>query len=294
MVHAVEEDEQAEDAAAIGERWLRSRLSPEEMGRLSTQGFVARHRLPSGARCAKLRFRDATGRQIVRYMGVDPKLADGVASALAHRQRTCKRRHAAAHLVRCDRRKLREVKRRLAPSLERHGVYYHGLVLRQRGEAAPTRAIQFRITKIGAPPSMIVPINQELSPQSTSVAVPSSHIYDDLRRWSQESEEPDDVVLRFMAAELLDLSAMLLTPVKQEISRSEAPLDAMEDLYPSREMLLKLTRQADRLLSLSYRRDDGNRQKAKKASSDTYAGVEYDSSEEAAGVSPSNAAESRA
>ena len=54
---------------------------------------------------------------------------------------------------------------------------------------------------------MTVPRNHEVPRQAVAATVSSAHIFDDLRQWTQESEAPDDVVLRYMAAELLDLSA---------------------------------------------------------------------------------------
>ena len=287
MVRSAADAGNENEAVAIGERWIRSRLTPLEACRLSTQGFVSCHQLPSGSRCAKLRFRDASGRQIVRYLGVDPKLVEGIACALIRRQRGMRRRRSARGLARRGRRQWSNLRKRVAPSLERQGIRFHGLAARRRRIQRGMNPANFPLLTDQEAIAMILPETRDSAAPMGLSSVPHTRIYENLRQWSLESLAPDDVALRHTAAQLMDLSAMLLEPVIHEIRQSDARLEAIEDLSSPIELALKLNRQADRLLNLSYKRtEDQNRQRAKISTVDTYA-VEADRSEKATAVAES-------
>ena len=85
--------------------WLELRLTPDDLVQLSHQGFVGSSVLPSGAKCFKLRFRNADGRQRVVYLGVDSSLARGVARELVRRQSAIRRRRHLNQLIRAARRR---------------------------------------------------------------------------------------------------------------------------------------------------------------------------------------------
>ncbi len=104
------------------------RLSSDDRAGLESQGFVAPERLPSGAVCYKLRFREAvTGRQRVRYIGTDAKVAADVAKELEELQRD---RKYLRQLTRQARDLLRTVRATLEPQMRVIGLRYPGSVQR--------------------------------------------------------------------------------------------------------------------------------------------------------------------
>ena len=56
-------------------QWLDAHVGVADLDCLARQGSVAWTALPSGAVAYKLRYRDAEGRQRVRYLGVNETLA---------------------------------------------------------------------------------------------------------------------------------------------------------------------------------------------------------------------------
>ena len=99
-------------------------------------------------------------------------------------------------------------------------------------------------------------------------------IFDELRRSALEHPDPGQAVLRYAAAELMDLSSSLCGPIKAEFQGVPDLLDSLEDLMPGMEMMLKLSRQADRFWNVALKHEAAQPQeKAKKCDLDTYAPI---------------------
>lgn len=116
-----EVDEAAANLAALG-------LKTEEIAALRQQGFVACE-ARAGRVIYKLRFR-LRGRQRVRYLGTDPARADGVErliQAIQSGRRFKKQLRELDHEVT---EKLKNLKQRLSPFLDRAGLKFHGLAIR--------------------------------------------------------------------------------------------------------------------------------------------------------------------
>src|SRR4051812_8701843 len=94
-------------ALTCASAWLLERLGADGLARLSRQGFVHSHALPSGRMCYKLRHRDAHRRQRVLHIGVNPSLAEAVQAELLRRQAPMRRRRLMRELVRDARTLLR-------------------------------------------------------------------------------------------------------------------------------------------------------------------------------------------
>jgi hypothetical protein len=266
--------EPLDEPTDAGQRWLDDAVPLEERAALATQGFVAFHTLPSGQRCAKLRFRDSSGRQRVRYLGANAELAAQVAAALKARQRCVRRRRASRQVARSGRRALRGIKCRLEAPLRCAGWRFHGLSLRRRrrsnsdgpaafGDHQPTH---FR---------SLVTMDDELRELAETANLPrpaDPQIFDELRRSAIEHVDPAQAVLRYTAAQLMDLSSSLYRPIKAELDGAPDLLDALEDLTPGLDMMLKLGRQADRFFNVALKHDgDPSSAKAKNRDLDTYA-----------------------
>jgi len=118
--------------------WLEAHVPAEDAPLLARQGFVSRSRLRSGSMCHKLRYRNAQGRQQVRYLGVDPSLAAAVADELARRQFRRRRHRQLRSALRRAGQALRASKRRLAPMLAAEGWRYHGYALRRFSDGVPS------------------------------------------------------------------------------------------------------------------------------------------------------------
>jgi hypothetical protein len=117
--------------------WLDKRLTTDDQRLLARQGYVAAERLPSGRLIYKLRFRDASRRQRVLYVGGDARLAGALEQLLGERQA---QRRVKAELRRAMAAALaaqRQARAALAPQLAAHGYRFHGFhVRRTRGCAS--------------------------------------------------------------------------------------------------------------------------------------------------------------
>ena len=123
-----EVDEVAADLEALG-------LGNEEITALRQQGFVAGE-VRAGRVIYKLRFR-LQGRQRVRYLGTDADKAVCVERLIQTLQRGRRIKKQLRDLNHDLTEKLGEMKRRLEPFLDRAGLKFHGLAIRNpRGRNA--------------------------------------------------------------------------------------------------------------------------------------------------------------
>ncbi|QDT73694.1 hypothetical protein [Lacipirellula limnantheis] len=240
------------DEAGRGRRWLAERLTPAQLKALASQGFVAFHRLPSGARCAKLRYRDAARRQRVLYVGTNEELAAGVVAALAECQSSLRRRRQVRALAQRGASAMRTSVRRLEQPLQQIGWRFHGRQPRRRRRPA-------RSAVRPAPSSSLLPAeeNNPLSEQSINAAAPASAAeparasHDDaLRRWALALPQPIDASIGWHAATLLEISSLMAEPIKAEILQAENRLETIADLATHTEVMLKTIRQGERLLKM--------------------------------------------
>jgi hypothetical protein len=111
------------------------RLAPEHFEALRRQGFVARERGRAGRDRYKLRFR-CGGRQIVRYLGSDPAVAERLHSELARCQAAHRQLRQLRRLCRQAQRLLRETQSLLSPGLEQRGYRFHGRQIRRAMRSA--------------------------------------------------------------------------------------------------------------------------------------------------------------
>jgi hypothetical protein len=110
-------------------------LTPQHWDALRRQGHVAAERRARGRPVYKLRFR-IPGRQIVRYLGTDPALAEEVRQELAQLQRPRRVERQLRRLRQEAATALREAKAASEPLLNARGLRYHGYALRRpRGGA---------------------------------------------------------------------------------------------------------------------------------------------------------------
>jgi hypothetical protein len=99
-------------------------------------------------------------------------------------------------------------------------------------------------------------------------------VFDDLRRSALEQPDPVQAALRYQAANLMDLSSLLCAPIKAALQGAPDVLVAIADLTPDMDIMLKLSRQADRLLNVSIKQETFQpAAKAKIRRFDTYAPV---------------------
>ena len=124
--------------------WTRLRLSEDDLSALANQGFItSEYRLRDGQKFGpyfKLRFRK-DGRQHVRYLGRDARLAAQVDAALASLQAPVCLAREAASLMAEVRQQLRRAKEKMKPHLTDLGFHYHGYVARRpRNSRASTGA----------------------------------------------------------------------------------------------------------------------------------------------------------
>lgn len=255
MTIAAGERPETIEAAEAGQRWLEGALAPEERAGLAQQGFIAFHTLPSGNRCAKLRFRDSSGRQRVRYLGINPQLADAVAAALKARQHAVRIRRASTRRARCSRQALREVRCRLESPLGCAGWHFHGLSLRRRrSHTSAAGACCNELPHLRSSITMDNDLQEPLGKDGGQDVV-RRQVFDDLRRSALEQIDPVVAALHYEAANLMDLSALLCEPIKAALHGAPDVLEAIADLTPDMEIMLKLSRQADRLLNVSLKQE---------------------------------------
>ena len=111
-----------------------SQLPASEVEALTRQGFVSAERRGSQT-YFKLRYR-VSGKQRVRYLGSDARVADEVAAELRRLQqgrRTMLELNRAARHVRSG---LRDCKRKWQPVFVQLGFRFHGRTLRKRRMSA--------------------------------------------------------------------------------------------------------------------------------------------------------------
>lgn len=232
--------------AQSGERWLSARLSPAEMDLLDRQGFVSRERLPSGAVCAKLRFRNGRRRQRVVYVGVEPRLAEQIAAHLAVRQAATRRRKACTRLRRRGRRLLQSVRPSLEPHLCSDEWHFHGRQLRRRRRCAAEPLAS------PAPPTtskhgVYLTMNDPLANDS------GTSNYDGMRRWAKVQPSPFDAAIGHLTADLCEIAVDLAGQVKADLREA---LDGGAGSKSFRENLhsyLQVTRQVDRFIQMAPR-----------------------------------------
>ncbi|MBA4107946.1 MAG: hypothetical protein C0485_19615 [Pirellula sp.] len=253
-------DALAKAEAEAGRRWLSARLPCAEMLMLDRQGFVSYARLPSGARCAKLRFRQADGRQRVVYLGVDVALAAQVAAHLAERQAATRWRRSSKRLHRRGRRLLRSIKSRIATHLESDHWHFHGRQLRRKrrcafeGAALPST----NLTK-GVPMQEDHPADPLRQPQSPNefefFGALSGSRYDAMRCWANCQASPFDVAIGHAAADLFDLSAELADLLKAELRENRNVLKESDGVAENMSYYLQLQRHAERFIKLAPLRE---------------------------------------
>ena len=110
-------------------------MTPQQWDALRLQGTVAAERRARGRPVYKLRFR-IRGRQIVRYLGTDPALAEEVRQELAQLQRPRRVERQLRRLRQEAATALRQAKAASEPLLNARGLRYHGYALR-RPRGAP-------------------------------------------------------------------------------------------------------------------------------------------------------------
>jgi hypothetical protein len=122
-----------ESVSSLEETPLLSRLglSVEEIAALRRQGFVSREQR-RGRTLFKLRFRmPPDGRQHVRYLGVNPAVAEAVRRELAQMQRVRRLDLELGKLRRKIAEELRDRWKSAAPQFKRMGYQFHGRTIRQ-------------------------------------------------------------------------------------------------------------------------------------------------------------------
>ena len=105
-------------------------LEPEHWELLSRQGFVCSELRGRGRRYFKLRYRQQ-GRQVVRYLGIDPVRAARAAAELNQLQAVHHQLQACGRAWRAFRIKLRQAKWRMQPLLLQLGLVFHGNQIRR-------------------------------------------------------------------------------------------------------------------------------------------------------------------
>ncbi|QDT73434.1 hypothetical protein [Lacipirellula limnantheis] len=260
-------------ALQAAQRWLAARLPPEELARLDRQGFVANEFLPSGARCAKLRYRDLSGRQRVAYIGVDQRLARRIAAYLAWRQTARRRRRTLNALQRERRRLLASVQARLLPHLDASSWHFHGRALRRRRGCArhgPRPALDCGTNVKGKMMSNPISVTAEQPPGPTSA--PSDERHDPLRRWAQQQASPIGAALGWLTADVCELTAKFAAPLKAELRDAATSPENLGRVADDLRQYSQLSRQAERCLRLTHELEKANACETKLRPVDTYGG----------------------
>ncbi|MBA4107582.1 MAG: hypothetical protein C0485_17740 [Pirellula sp.] len=255
--------------AESGRQWLAARLPRTELRLLDRQGFVSRERLPSGTTCAKLRFRDGTGRQRVVYLGVGPVRAEQIAAYLAERQAQVRRRRALNQLRRRGRRLLRQVKPRLAPHIKASEWHFHGRQLRRKRRCAEAETTTFILHNANTKGlSMTQAYAVQPTDRPTAITATSGSQHDGMRQWAQSQDSPFDAAVGYLTADLCDLAAGFAAPLKAALQATPAATLQHADLVEEARFFLQLSRQAERCLRLAPR-VDAHPSRAKKSAVDT-------------------------
>ncbi|QDT73469.1 hypothetical protein [Lacipirellula limnantheis] len=254
------------------QRWLAARLPPEELARLDRQGFVSNEFLPSGSRCAKLRYRDLSGRQRVAYIGVDRRLARRIAAYLAWRQTARRRRRTLNGLHRERRRLLASVQARLLPHLDASIWHFHGRALRLRRGCArhgPRPALDACTNAKGL---MMTTTTQDAtqSPAGPSPP-PSGERHDPLRRWAQRQASPIGAALGWLTADVCELTSKFAEPLKDALRDAATSPENFGRVAGDLRQYSQLSRQAERCLRLAHELENAKPCAAKLRSVDTYA-----------------------
>jgi hypothetical protein len=97
---------------------------------LARQGFISCERRRGKPPFYKLRFR-RRGEQVVRYVGCDARQAELLRNELTELQRARQAKRQLSALTRQARRMLRQAKRQIEPTLNEHGLAFHGLAVRR-------------------------------------------------------------------------------------------------------------------------------------------------------------------
>lgn len=105
-------------------------LTPAEQNALASQGFVAAEYRRGSGPYFKLRFR-LQGRQVVRYLGVNPEFAKRVEKEVAELQRPRRQEQQVRRLNDEAHRQLRHWKQTLEPFVTKQGYHFHGFALRK-------------------------------------------------------------------------------------------------------------------------------------------------------------------
>lgn len=121
-------DEVAANLAALG-------FKTEEIAALRQQGFVSSE-MRSGRMIYKLRFR-LGGRQRVRYLGTNQEAADDVERLIQALQSSRRIKKQLRELDLEVTEKLKTLKQRLGPFLDRAGMKFHGLAIRSPRARSP-------------------------------------------------------------------------------------------------------------------------------------------------------------
>lgn len=246
--------------ADAGGRWLSARLPADDMAMLARQGFVSYERLLSGARCAKLHFRQPDGRQRVVYLGVNVALAAQVAAHLAERQTAKRLRRSSRQLHRRGRRLLRLIKRRIAAHLDSDDWHFHGCQLRRRRRCAmggpaltptnPKKGVHMHEDHFADPYE---------EPRDPDGLEPSGALagsrYDAMRRWADGQESPFDKAIGFAAADLFDLSGELADLLRAQFRQNRNVLNESDDVAWNMNHYLQLQRHAERFIRLAPLRE---------------------------------------
>ncbi|MBL9166003.1 MAG: hypothetical protein JNL18_24995 [Planctomycetaceae bacterium] len=258
-------------ALQAAQRWLAARLPPEELARLDRQGFVAFEFLRSGARCAKLRYRDLSGRQRVAYIGVDRRLSRRIAAYLAWRQAARRRRRTLNALQRERRRLLASVQARLLPHLDASIWHFHGRALRRRRGCArhgPRPALDSRVKG----KKMSKPISTIADQPSGPTLAPAGERHDPLRRWAQEQASPIGAALGWLTADVCELTSKFAVPLKAEFLDAATSPENRGRVADDLRQYSQLSRQAERCLRLAHELENANACEAKLRPVDTYGG----------------------
>lgn len=236
--------------AICGQRWLDARLEAKDRACLGKQGFVHISRLPSGKSCGKLRYRNASGRQCVIYLGVDLRLATQVSAALDELQRSRRRRRAARLAIKRGWKALRTTKAGLEPLLRANGWHLHGLTPRRRKVTSDIGTGGLNIFSIIGVMSMTDEPGEVATDDATRDHDPRAQIYDNMLRAAVQQSDPRQAAVDFAAAMLLDVTTLIIAPIQTSLRTADDPLQCIDDLTPALEMSLKTGRQAERFLSI--------------------------------------------
>jgi hypothetical protein len=114
----------------MAREWLHGRIPESQLGDLKRQGFVSEERLPSGATCFKLRFREKCGRQRVVYIGTDPVAAAAIRNELTRLQTERRLKKESREAVREAKQILKRRMKALADHLAKRGFVFHGREIR--------------------------------------------------------------------------------------------------------------------------------------------------------------------